>query len=86
MKVSQLQALLKGVVEFVKNSGAGQKLISDLEQSVQCLEPFALRTVDEWSQFLQAAEKYHRDGTIPCPVPTGPAKRGSTSSPLKKST
>ena len=65
MNVSQLQELLRSVVQFASASKASATVVSDLEKAVSCLAPFSHRTVEEWSAFLVVAEEYHRTGKIP---------------------
>jgi len=80
MKVSQLRKFLSDVTSFVEASGAGAKILGDLDKASRCLDAFAEMPIEQFATFLAVAEEYRRTGTVaaflnPPSTKTKPAKK-----------
>jgi hypothetical protein len=65
MKVAALQQFLHGLAQPLQAAGASQKLLQDLEETRQALEPFKEFEFAPFAAFLRQAEEYHRTGVLP---------------------
>lgn len=78
MKVAELQRFLAAVTPFVKAAGASQKVASELDCTLQCLDPFKEKSLAEFNDFLRRADEFDRTGKL---LP--PAKGGARPRPAK---
>jgi hypothetical protein len=67
LKVADLQRFIDGLAQPMKSAGANQKVLDDLARLSQGLERFKERSIGEFNEFLETADRYITDGTLPEP-------------------
>jgi len=72
MKVGNLQQFIRSLAAPLQQAGAAAKVVNDLEQTSQDLQPFAEWEVWQLGELLRQAKEYRDTGILPAP----PAKRG----------
>ena len=74
MKVAELQRLIGNFGPFTRAAGASEKVATEFDRAMQCLDPFKEKTLAEFNDFLRRADEYDRTGKL---LP--PARNGSRS-------
>ncbi len=75
LKVTDLQQLVNGLAQPMRNAGASQKVLEDLGRLTQGLEPFKERTMQEFNEFLQKADQCVQTGEWPAPGKRASSRR-----------
>jgi hypothetical protein len=75
MRIADLQQFIRALIPPLQASGAGQKVIGELEGASHHLEPFSGLTIEAFTAFLGRAEQYEKTGIIPV-VAKAPPKSG----------
>jgi hypothetical protein len=75
MNVASLQQLLGQIGPFARAAGAAEKVASELDRVVQCLEPFKDKSVGEFNELLSRADEYDRTGKLAPPAKAAKAPR-----------
>ena len=65
MNVAALQQFLRSLAGPMQAAGASQKVLQELEEAGQALEPFKDFDFARFAAFLRQAEEYHRTGVLP---------------------
>jgi hypothetical protein len=72
MKVAELQRFLGNFIPFAKAAGASEKVATEFDRTVTCLEPFKEKTLAEFNEFLRRADEYDRTGKLTPPSTARP--------------
>ncbi len=81
MKVSELQRFLGSLAPFVKAAGASEKVATEFDRALQCLEPFKEKTLVEFNDFLRRADEFDRTGKLTAPARSGNGKPRAAKTP-----
>ena len=81
MKVAELQRFLGNLAPFVKAAGASEKVATEFDRALQCLEPFKEKTLAEFNDFLLRADEFDRTGKLEAPARTGNGKPRAAKGP-----
>jgi hypothetical protein len=74
MKVAELQHFLANIVPFARAAGASEKVASELDRALQCMDPFKEKTLAEFSEFLRRADEFDRTGKLTAPASSAKAR------------
>lgn len=77
MNVAELQLFLSSVAPFARAAGASEKVVSELDRALQCLEPFKDRSLADFNDFLRRADEFDRTGKLTPPPRAAAAKRSA---------
>ena len=81
MKVAELQRFLANIAPFVKAAGASEKVATEFDRALQCLEPFREKSLVEFNDFLRRADEFDRTGKLTPPTRNGGAKTRAPKAP-----
>ena len=76
MNVAALQQFLRSLAQPMQSAGASQKVVAELEEAGQALEPFKDLDFAQFALFLRQADEYRRTGVLPTPARPARATRG----------
>lgn len=75
MKVADLQRFLGNFAPFAKAAGASERVTTEFERMIGCMEPFKDKTLAEFNDFLLRADEFDRTGKLTPPTRTSGKSR-----------
>jgi hypothetical protein len=81
MKVVDLQRLLGNFAPFVKAAGGSEKVATEFDRALRCLEPFKDKTLVEFNEFLVRADEFDRTGQLTPPSRNGNGRTRTPKAP-----